>query len=174
MAETFPFEERHTPSSGAKFGLLVREPVGVVGAIIPWNGPISLIAVKLAPAPLAGCTVVIKASPEAPSHALIIAEIAEAVGLPPGVVNVVTADREASETLVRHPGVDKIAFTGSTATGKAIASILGARTVSHNGLKIDFGIAFGGFKQSGVGREGGVEGLRPYLETKTILLDREI
>jgi betaine-aldehyde dehydrogenase len=127
LAKRYPFEEEHRTFSGAKLGLLVREPVGVVGAIIPWNGAISLIAFKLAPALLAGCTVVIKASPEAPGHALLMAEIAEEVGLPPGVVNVLTADRGASEALVRHPGVDKIAFTGSTATGKAIAATMGAR-----------------------------------------------
>jgi betaine-aldehyde dehydrogenase len=131
LANSFPFEEEHRTFSGAKQGLLVREPVGVVGAIIPWNGPIALIAFKIAPALLAGCTVVIKGSPEAPGHALIMAEIAEAVQLPPGVLNVVTADREASEALVRHPGVDKIAFTGSSATGRRIASILGERMARY-------------------------------------------
>ena len=131
LAKSYPFEEEHRTFSGAKLGLLVREPVGVVGAIIPWNGPIALIAFKVAPALLAGCTVVIKASPEAPGHALIMAEIAEAVKLPPGVLNVVTADREASETLVRHPGIDKIAFTGSSATGQQIASVLGARMARY-------------------------------------------
>lgn len=131
LANSFAFEEEHRTYSGAKQGLLVREPVGVVGAIIPWNGPIALIAFKVAPALLAGCTVVIKASPEAPGHALIMAEIAEAVKLPPGVLNVVTADREASEVLVRHPGIDKVAFTGSSATGKRIASILGERMARY-------------------------------------------
>jgi acyl-CoA reductase-like NAD-dependent aldehyde dehydrogenase len=131
QAKRFPFEEEHRTYSGAKVGLLVREPVGVVGAIIPWNGAISLIAFKLAPALLTGCTVIIKASPEAPGHALLMAEIAEEVGLPPGVINVLTADRAASEALVRHPGVDKIAFTGSSAAGKQIASILGARMARY-------------------------------------------
>jgi len=360
LADDCPWEEAK-PSSVAAQGLLVREPVGVVGAIIPWNGPMSLIAYKLAPALIAGCTAVIKASPEAPGHALMMAEIAQAAGLPPGVINVVTADRTASEALVRNPSIDKIAFTGSSAAGKRIASVMGERigrytlelggksaaivlddydidtaagalggaicnltgqvcaaltrvivprarhdrmvdaladrfakvvvgdpfdtatdmgplamrrqrdrvehfiglgrdagyriaaggkrpthldrgfyveptvfggvdndaaiareeifgpvlvvipadseehaiatandspyglngavftndvdrayavarqvrsgTVGHNGLKTDFGIAFGGFKESGIGREGGVEGLRPYLELKTILLD---
>ena len=131
LAGTFAFEEERRTSSGAKQGLLVREPVGVVGAIIPWNGPVALIAMKIAPALLAGCTVVIKAAPEAPGHALIMAEIAEAVKLPPGVLNVVTADRVVSETLVRHPGIDKIAFTGSSATGKRIAAILGERVARY-------------------------------------------
>ena len=127
LADTFPFEEQAQPTMGGKFGLLVREPVGVVGAIIPWNAPLSLITYKIAPALLAGCTVVLKSSPEAPGEAYVIAEIAEAVGLPPGVLNVVTADREVSELLVRDPRVDKITFTGSTAAGRRIASLCGER-----------------------------------------------
>ena len=126
LARTFPFEERVQPSTG-EFGLLVREPVGVVGAIIPWNAPIGLITYKIAPALLAGCTVVLKCSPEAPGDAYVVAEIAEAIGLPAGVLNVVTADREVSELLVRDARVDKITFTGSTAAGQRIASICGAR-----------------------------------------------
>ena len=127
LADTFPFEERAQPSMGGEFGLLVREPVGVVGAIIPWNAPIGLISYKIAPALLAGCTVVLKSSPEAPGDAYLFAEIAEDIGLPPGVLNVVTADREVSELLVRNPGVDKITFTGSTAAGRRIASLCGER-----------------------------------------------
>jgi len=126
MANDFPFEERATPDEG-EFGLLVREPVGVVGAIIAWNGPAGLIANKVAPALLAGCTVVLKSSPEAPGEGLIVAEIAEKIGLPPGVLNVVTADREVSELLVTDPRVDKITFTGSTAAGRRIASLCGER-----------------------------------------------
>jgi aldehyde dehydrogenase (NAD+) len=127
LAETFPFLERHQPTAGGTAGFLVREPVGVVGAIIPWNGPIGLIAAKAAPALLAGCTVILKASPEAPGEAYVMAQIAEEIGLPPGVINVVTADREVSELLVRDPRVDKISFTGSTAAGRRIASICGER-----------------------------------------------
>jgi aldehyde dehydrogenase (NAD+) len=97
----------------------VREPVGVVGAIIPWNAPLGLISYKIAPALLAGCTVILKSSPEAPGEGYVVAEVAEAIGLPPGVLNVVTADREVSELLVRDPRVDKITFTGSTAAGPA-------------------------------------------------------
>jgi acyl-CoA reductase-like NAD-dependent aldehyde dehydrogenase len=126
LADTFPFEERVTPSAG-NFGLLVREPVGVVGAIIPWNGPLGLITHKIAPALLAGCTVVLKAPPEAPGEAYLAAEVAEEVGLPAGVLNVVTADREVSELLVTDSRVDKITFTGSTAAGKRIASLCGER-----------------------------------------------
>jgi aldehyde dehydrogenase (NAD+) len=126
LASTFPFEEPAKPSVG-QFGLLIREPVGVVGAIIPWNAPIGLISNKVAPALLAGCTVILKNSPEAPGEGYLIAEAAEAVGLPAGVLNVVTADREVSELLVRDPRVDKITFTGSTAAGRRIASICGER-----------------------------------------------
>jgi aldehyde dehydrogenase (NAD+) len=126
LADTFPFEEEAQPTAG-EFGLVVREPVGVVGAIIPWNGPLSLIGYKVAPALIAGCTVVLKSSPEAPGDGYVVAEAAEEAGLPPGVLNVVTADREVSELLVTDPRVDKITFTGSTAAGRRIASLCGER-----------------------------------------------
>lgn len=127
LAETFPFQEQHEPKGGGNIGLLVREPVGVVAAIIPWNAPPTLLAYKCAPALLAGCTIVIKPSPEAPGAAYVFAEACEKIGLPPGVVNVLTADREVSELLVKHPGVDKVTFTGSTAAGRRIASLCGER-----------------------------------------------
>lgn len=126
LAGTFAWEEPHVTADG-KRAMLVREPVGVVGAIIPWNAPNALVAHKTAPALIAGCTVVLKASPEAPSAAYLMAEICEEIGLPRGVFNFVTADREVSERLVRHPGVDKISFTGSTAAGKRIGGICGER-----------------------------------------------
>ena len=126
LADTFPFEEQVEPTAG-EFGLIVREPVGVVGAIIPWNAPLDQITHKIAPALLAGCTVILKAAPEAPGEAYVVAEMAEAAGLPPGVLNVVTADREVSELLVRDPRVDKITFTGTTAAGRRIASLCGQR-----------------------------------------------
>jgi len=126
LAETFQWEEPHVSQDG-KRAMLVREPVGVVGAIIPWNAPNSLAAYKTAAALLAGCTVIVKGSPEAPASPYLLAEICEEVGLPKGVFNVVTADREVSERLVRNPGVDKISFTGSTAAGRRIASICGDR-----------------------------------------------
>ncbi|WP_300608196.1 aldehyde dehydrogenase [Trebonia sp.] len=126
LAATFPWEEPAKPARGG-FGLLVREPVGVTGAIIPWNAPMPQIGMKLAPALIAGCTVILKTSPEAPGEGYLFAEAAEAAGLPAGVLNVVTADREVSELLVRDPRVDKITFTGSTAAGRKIASICGER-----------------------------------------------
>jgi aldehyde dehydrogenase (NAD+) len=126
LADTFAFEELATPSQPG-FGMIVREPVGTVGAIVPWNSPHALIPHKVGPALLAGCTVVLKMSPEAPGAGYVIAEAAEEVGLPPGVLNVVTADREVSELLVRDPRIDKITFTGSTAAGRKIGAILGER-----------------------------------------------
>ena len=127
LADTFPFEEECPPTAGGEFGLLVREPVGVVGAIIPWNAPVALICHKIGPALLAGCTVVLKSAPEAPGEGYVFAEAAEQIGLPPGVLNVLTADREVSELLVRDPRVDKITFTGSTTAGRRIASLCGER-----------------------------------------------
>jgi aldehyde dehydrogenase (NAD+) len=127
LAATFPFQERHTPQNGGNVALLVREPVGVAAAIVPWNAAPGLITSKVAPALLAGCTIVLKASPEAPGSAYILAEACEKAGLPPGVLNVLTAERAVSELLVHHPDVDKVAFTGSTAAGRRIASICGER-----------------------------------------------
>lgn len=142
IGESFPFVERHasqmpeikgvdSPLHRAPPGLLVREAVGVVAAIVPWNTPLSAATIKLAPALIAGCTVVLKAAPETPIEAYIIAEAAEAIGLPKGVLNVVVADRAASEELVRHPDVDKISFTGSSAVGKRIASQCGERIARY-------------------------------------------
>jgi aldehyde dehydrogenase (NAD+) len=127
FADNFPFVERHQPIDGVGVGLLAREAVGVVLAIVPWNAPLMLAALKVAPALLAGCTVVLKASPEAPLDAYVLAEVAEEAGLPPGVLNVVTADRTVSERMVRDRRVDKVSFTGSSAAGKKIASICGER-----------------------------------------------
>jgi acyl-CoA reductase-like NAD-dependent aldehyde dehydrogenase len=126
LAETFPFVEEHKPRAG-NVGLLLREPVGVVAAIIPWNAPCNLITWKCAPALLAGCTIILKVSPEAPGNGYVFAEIFEKAGLPPGVFNMIMAEREVSEKLVRHPGVDKVTFTGSTAAGRKIAAICGDR-----------------------------------------------
>ncbi|HKV18477.1 MAG TPA: aldehyde dehydrogenase [Mycobacterium sp.] len=102
-----------------------RAPVGVVGAIVPWNVPQVLIMPKLIPALIAGCTVVVKPAPETPLDAMWLAEMIDDLDLPEGVVSVVPGGRETGETLVRHPGVDKIAFTGSTAAGRRIAAACG-------------------------------------------------
>jgi betaine-aldehyde dehydrogenase len=127
LADSFPFKERRTPQMGGNVGFLVREPVGVVAAIVPWNFPLLLAVHKIAPALLAGCTIVLKLSPEAPTSGYVLGEIAREVGLPSGVFNVLTAERQVSELLVRHPGVDKVSFTGSVAAGKKIGAICGER-----------------------------------------------
>ena len=100
---------------------VVSKPVGVVGAIVPWNYPQCLAMFKLAPLLAAGCTVVIKPSPETVLDSLLLAEAIIEAGLPAGVVNIVPAGREVGAYLVEHPGVDKIAFTGSSAAGRTIA-----------------------------------------------------
>jgi betaine-aldehyde dehydrogenase len=115
------------PTGGGGVGLLVQEPVGVVAAVVPWNGPGLIGAYKTAPALLAGCTVVLKMPPEAPSVGYVFGETAEAIGLPAGVLNVVTAGRAASEALVRDRDVDKVTFTGSNAVGRSIAAVCADR-----------------------------------------------
>ncbi|HEU4360843.1 MAG TPA: aldehyde dehydrogenase [Mycobacterium sp.] len=102
-----------------------RAPVGVVGAIVPWNVPQFLIMPKLIPALIAGCTVIVKPAPETPLDALWLAEMLAEIDLPEGVVSVLPGGSEVGEHLVRHPGVDKIAFTGSSAAGRRIAAICG-------------------------------------------------
>jgi len=104
-----------------------REPIGVVAAIIPWNSPFSASMAKIVPALLAGNTVVLKVSPENSLSMSLLADLLAESGLPSGVISVLPADRETSEYLVEHPGVDKIAFTGSTAAGRRIASLAGER-----------------------------------------------
>ena len=107
-----------------QFNYTLREPIGVVGAIVPWNFPLNLASWKVAPALAAGCTVILKPASETPLTALLLADAAAEVGFPPGVLNVVPGHgRTAGEALVAHPGVDKIAFTGSTAVGQHIARV---------------------------------------------------
>jgi aldehyde dehydrogenase (NAD+) len=105
--------------------VIMRDPVGVVAAITPWNCPIVLILAKLIPALLTGCSIIIKPPPESPLSAYFISEALSQVGLPPGVVSIVSGGREVGEYLISHPGIDKISFTGSTAAGRRIASIAG-------------------------------------------------
>jgi acyl-CoA reductase-like NAD-dependent aldehyde dehydrogenase len=232
LADSFPFEEPAKPSVG-QFGLIVREPVGVVGAIIPWNAPMGLISNKVAPALLAGCTVILKNSAEAPGEGYLIAEAAEAVGLLVAsrqrdrvegyiakgiadwarlatgggrpkdlergwfveptvfgnvdnrsviaqeeifgpVLSVVPAEDEQDAIRVANDtiyGLNASVFTNDVNRAREVAGQLRSGTVGHNAFRTDFGIAFGGFKQSGIGREGGTEGLLPFLETKTVILE---
>ncbi|MEQ3549844.1 aldehyde dehydrogenase family protein [Pseudonocardia nematodicida] len=120
--------DRETPWPSGR-GVTRREPAGVVGAIVPWNAPQSLLAAKLGPALAAGCTVVVKPSPETSLDALLLAELATAAGIPPGVLNVVTGGRGTGAALVGCADVDMVSFTGSTAAGRGIAARCGERLV---------------------------------------------
>ncbi len=122
-ARNFPWAERRQGVLGEVH--LRRAPVGVVGAIVPWNVPQFLIMPKLIPALIAGCTVIVKPAPETPLDALWLAEMIEQLDLPEGVVSVLPGGTDVGEALVRHPGVDKIAFTGSSAVGRRIATLCG-------------------------------------------------
>jgi geranial dehydrogenase len=117
--------EESRPSPLGFNTLVRREPVGVVGAIVPWNFPVILSMMKIGPALAAGCTIVLKPSPGTVLDCYIVAEAAHAAGVPPGVINWVPGDRELGAYLVSHPGIDKVAFTGSTAAGRAIAEACG-------------------------------------------------
>jgi len=126
--ETFRFYASAIASIGGRTGTIggsllfysLKEPVGVCAQIVPWNYPLMLAAWKVAPALAAGCTVVLKPDPLTPLSAARLVELAGEVGIPTGVLNVVPADATVGANLVRHPGVDKVAFTGSTKTGGEI------------------------------------------------------
>ncbi|MBW3667929.1 MAG: aldehyde dehydrogenase family protein [Actinobacteria bacterium] len=118
IVDSFPWEEQVGNS------LIVREPVGVVGCITPWNYPLHQIAAKVAPALAAGCTVVLKPSEVAPLNAFILAEIIDEVGLPAGVFNLVTGvGPVVGEAIAAHPAVDMVSFTGSTRAGKRVSQV---------------------------------------------------
>ncbi len=130
IAREFPFEERIGNS------VVVREPVGVVAAITPWNYPLHQAMGKVAPALAAGCTVVLKPSEVAPLSAFILADVVHEAGLPAGVFNLVTGlGPPFGETLVRHPRVDMISLTGSTAAGRRVAE-LAAGTIKRVALEL--------------------------------------
>jgi acyl-CoA reductase-like NAD-dependent aldehyde dehydrogenase len=130
LVEDLPWEQRIGNS------LVVREPVGVVGAITPWNYPLHQVAAKVAAALVAGCTIVVKPSEVAPLSAFALAEIMAEVGLPPGVFNLVTGyGPVAGEALAAHPGVDMMSFTGSTRAGRRVSE-LAAATVKTVALEL--------------------------------------
>ncbi|WP_086773268.1 aldehyde dehydrogenase [Streptomyces bobili] len=133
VARGFPVEERRDGVLGKI--LVRREPVGVVAAVAPWNVPQFVAAAKLAPALLTGCTVVLKPSPESPLDAYLLAEITREAGLPEGVLSILPADREVSEYLVGHPGVDKVSFTGSVAAGRRVMEVA-ARNLTRVTLEL--------------------------------------
>src|SRR6202789_453094 len=129
-AEAFPWEEEIGNS------LVVREPVGVVGAITPWNYPLYQVVLKVAPSLAAGCTVVLKPSEVAPLNAFILAEVIDEVGLPPGVFNLVSGiGSEVGEAMASHPKVDMVSFTGSTRAGKRVMQ-LAAESVKKVSLEL--------------------------------------
>jgi acyl-CoA reductase-like NAD-dependent aldehyde dehydrogenase len=130
LAREFQFEERIGNS------LVVKEPVGVVGAITPWNYPLHQVVAKVAPALAAGCTVVLKPSEVAPVSAFILAEVVHATGLPRGVFNLVCGTGPVvGEAIARHPEVDMVSFTGSTRAGKRVSE-LAAATVKRVALEL--------------------------------------
>jgi len=124
IARSFALEDRRTGGLGQPVRVR-RVPVGVAAGIIPWNVPLFIMAMKIGPALTAGVPLVLKPSPETPLDAYLLAEAVIEAGIPPGMINVVAARTEASEYLVRHPGVDKVAFTGSTNIGRRIGAICG-------------------------------------------------
>ncbi|WP_300680503.1 aldehyde dehydrogenase [Nocardioides sp.] len=126
IAREFAWESTRPGALGGD--VMVRhEPIGVVAAIPPWNVPQFTLLSKVIPALLAGCTVVAKPAAESPLDAYLLAEMLMDAGVPDGVVNIVAGGREVGEHLVTHPAIDKIAFTGSTAAGRRIASLAGER-----------------------------------------------
>ncbi|HZQ27466.1 MAG TPA: aldehyde dehydrogenase family protein [Acidimicrobiales bacterium] len=130
LLDSTPFEEQVGNS------LVVREPVGVVGCITPWNYPLHQIAAKVAPALAAGCTVVLKPSEVAPLNAFVLAEIIDEVGLPAGVFNLVTGTGPVvGEAIAAHPDIDMVSFTGSTRAGKRVSE-LAAQTVKRVALEL--------------------------------------
>lgn len=160
---------------------VVHEPYGVVGMIVPWNGPLGLIGMKLPSALAAGNTVVIKTSELAPFTAFRLAELCLEAGLPPGTVNVVTGDYRAGEALVEHPGVDKIAFTGGTATGskimmraaesiKPVCLELGGKSASLVFADADLDVAVATAVQAGIAMQSGQACLAPTR----LLVERSI
>jgi acyl-CoA reductase-like NAD-dependent aldehyde dehydrogenase len=120
---------------GPAYGLVVRRPLGVVGAITPWNFPLTLLANKLGPALAAGNTVVAKPAETTPLTTLRVAELAAEAGLPPGVLNVVTGGPQTGEALVAHPDVRRVAFTGQTSTGRRIMELAGP-ALKHVSLEL--------------------------------------
>ena len=120
------FEDVRPAAAGGSC-IVVREPVGVTVAVVPWNAPLATMLLKVAPALAAGCTIVAKPSPETPLEALVLAECVAAAGLPEGVFSVLPAGREVSDALIRRPEVDKVSFTGSTAAGRHIAQVCADR-----------------------------------------------
>lgn len=125
LAAGFPWQESRPGYYGSDIRVR-HEPVGVVGAVAPWNMPMLMVVAKLVPALLAGCTVVLKPSPETPLDAYLMAELVADSEIPPGVVSILPGDRDIGRHLVDHPDIDKVSFTGSTAAGREVAAACGS------------------------------------------------
>ena len=132
MQETLQFAESYAWSERRGSNMVLREPAGVVGTITPWNMPQVTILAKLLPALIAGCTVVAKPAPETPLDAMLLAGLLAEADLPPGVVAILPGATEAGRRLVEHPGVDRIAFTGSANVGREIARTCGGRFARYS------------------------------------------
>lgn len=198
-ADKVTWTETRTGSYGQS--IVSREPVGVVGAIVAWNVPLFLAVNKIAPALLAGCTIVLKPAAETPLTANALAEVFAEVGLPEGVLSVVPGGIETGQALTSNPDIDMFTFTGSSAVGREVGrraaiaiandSVYGLAgsvwtTDVPKGIKIsqqirtgtyginwyafDPGSPFGGYKNSGIGRENGPEGVEHFTQQKSVLL----
>jgi len=177
MAASFEFEDRRSLSYGEV--RVIREPVGVVGAITPWNGPSATTAWKVGAALAAGCTLVVKPAPEAPLELNVMAEAFEAAGFPPGVISVLPGGRDEGEALVANPMVDKITLTGSTAAGRKVMSIcaeriarvtleLGGKSAAIVADDVDFPSLLPALIEGGTGNTGQV-----CCATTRVLVSRE-
>ena len=138
LTRTFPFREVRQGAMAP--ALVVREPIGVVGAVVPFNGPLMSAAAKIAPVLAAGCPIVFKPASETPLDVFVLADAAEAAGIPPGVLNIVPGDADVGAAIVAHPGIDRVLFTGSTTAGRAIAEASrGLDEAPHTGARREGG-----------------------------------
>ena len=144
IAANYPLQALRRSATGN--GYIVREPKGVVVAIVPWNVPMMTTIMKLGPALLMGCAVILKPAPETPLSAYLLAEMLTEAGIPEGVVSILPAARDVSEYLALHPGVDKVTFTGSTAAGRHLAAKCGALL---RPITLELGGQIGGYFSGG-------------------------
>ena len=165
MCGAFKFEEKRSWDNG--YGSLIFEPVGVAATILPWNGPVPTISLKLAPALAAGCPVVIKPAPEAPIGTMILAEALESAGFPQGVISLIPAGREMGAYLAASAQVDKVAFTGSTRAGRRVMAACAERIARVT-------LELGGKSAAIVADDIDLDPLIPALVNNGILLSGQI
>lgn len=165
LCGAFKFEEKRSWDNG--YGSLIFEPVGVVATILPWNGPVPTISLKIAPALAAGCPVVIKPAPEAPIGTMILAEALESAGFPQGVISLIPAGREMGAYLAANAQVDKVAFTGSTQAGRRVMAACAERIARVT-------LELGGKSAAIVADDIDLDPLIPALVNNGILLSGQI